>query len=53
MTHAWATDGGDHALKEASHLPIPLIAGTAGSAGIMLSVLIFVILFKCRKEKKR
>ena len=53
-THPWDTDGGDQTLNEASaQVPIPLIAGTAGISGIVLSAAIFLVLFKCRKVKKR
>ena len=55
MTHPWATaDGGDQMLHEAStQFSVPLIAGTAGIGGIVLSVAFFIVLSRCRKEKER
>ena len=54
MTHPWATDGGDQTLHKASaKFSVPLIAGTAGITGIILSVAFFVFLLRCRKGKER
>ena len=54
MTHPWATDAGDQMLHEAStQFSVPLIAGTAGIGGIVLSVAFFIVLLRCRKGKER